>query len=82
MKWSAGKLVLPEPPRVWISSQLKTWGFDILPLTDDDFFRICELEMMHRDPFDRLLVAQAMRTGSAIITPDPTIAKYPVKVVW
>jgi PIN domain nuclease of toxin-antitoxin system len=40
------------------------------------------LPMLHRDPFDRMLIAQAIAHGLAIVTPDPLIAQYPIRVIW
>lgn len=40
------------------------------------------LPALHRDPFDRMLIAQAIAGGLAILTPDPEIAQYPVRVIW
>jgi PIN domain nuclease of toxin-antitoxin system len=40
------------------------------------------LPQLHRDPFDRMLIAQAIALGLAIVTPDPLITQYPVRVIW
>ena len=82
LKWQSGKIELPEPPRVWMAAQALAWMTERLPIELEDQFRMTELPSVHRDPFDRLLVAQAMRCGVPIVTPDPEIKKYPVAVVW
>lgn len=82
LKWQGRKLELPAPPRTWLSEQLDRWEIERLPLEQDDFFRTTELPNHHRDPFDRLLVAQAISHGLAIVTPDPAIAAYPVAWIW
>jgi len=38
--------------------------------------------MLHRDPFDRMLISQSIAHGLAIVTPDPAITQYPVRVIW
>ena len=82
LKWKAAKLRLPAPPRVWVEEQAATWRLGRTPLEAGDFYRTTELPDLHRDPFDRLLVAQALAHGFTLATPDPAIAAYPVAVVW
>ena len=40
------------------------------------------LPALHRDPFDRMLVCQAIEHGMTLVTPDPLIAQYPVRIAW
>ena len=82
LKWSAGKIVLPEPPRLWVAQQSATWDVESLPLSREDMFRASELPNHHRDPFDRLIVAAALRAGATILTPDAAIHRYPVSWRW
>jgi PIN domain nuclease of toxin-antitoxin system len=82
LKWKAGKIHLPDPPRLWIEQQLATWGLDCRPLTREDIYRAGELPEYHRDPFDRLLVAIAINRGATILTPDTAIRRYPVGTRW
>jgi PIN domain nuclease of toxin-antitoxin system len=82
LKWTAGKIQLPAPPRRWLTEQLTTWRVDRVPLEHEHLFRATELPPVHKDPFDRLLVAQAIEHGLSIVTPDPLIRAYPVAVVW
>ena len=82
LKWQAGKIELPDPPRVWIERQLIAWGVECYPLRRDDIYRASELPGLHRDPFDRLLVAVALNRGATILTPDSAIARYPVSTRW
>ena len=56
--------------------------FDELPVTIAHTLRLGSLPGHHRDPFDRLLVAQAIEERLAIVTHDPVIARYPVSVFW
>lgn len=82
LKCGAGKLTLPGPPRAWIEAQAKTWGLTRVVLEAAHCYRASELVLLHRDPFDRLLVAQALETGRVVVTPDTWIARYPVGVTW
>jgi PIN domain nuclease of toxin-antitoxin system len=82
LKWLARKIVLPDPPRRWLTEQAAIWQTERLPLELDHFYRTCELPPLHRDPFDRLLVAQAIARGLSIVTPDAAIRAYPVSVLW
>ncbi len=82
LKWTAGKLSLPEPPRRWIEHQLRVWAFEQVPLSREDIYRASELPMHHTDPFDRLLVATALNHDASIVTPDELIHAYPVAWTW
>jgi PIN domain nuclease of toxin-antitoxin system len=82
LKWSAKKLSLPQPPRLWLEQQLEQWKFEEIELRREDIYRAAELAQLHRDPFDRLLVAQAMGRNLTIVTPDAAVASYPVATLW
>ncbi len=82
LKWQAKKLGLPTPPRTWVAEQVSAWSLLRVPLEAEHFFRTTELPDLHRDPFDRLLVAQAITNAARIVTPDAAIKQYPVSVVW
>jgi PIN domain nuclease of toxin-antitoxin system len=82
LKWQSKKLELPMPPRAWIAEQVRAWYLQRLPIEIEHLYRTVELPEHHRDPFDRLLVAQALTSGARIVTPDPAIRQYPVAVVW
>jgi PIN domain nuclease of toxin-antitoxin system len=77
IKQSLGKLQLPSNFREVLDSQ----AFDELPLTVDHAHRLAELPPLHRDPFDRMLVAQAIAERLTIVTRDPDIARYPVRTL-
>jgi len=77
IKQSLGKLQLPLNFREVLNSQ----AFDELPLTVDHAHRLAELPPLHRDPFDRMLVAQAMAERLTVVTRDPDIARYPVRTL-
>ncbi len=82
LKWQAGKLELPAPPRAWVEQQAKAWALARLAISRLHLYRSFELAAFHRDPFDRLLVAQAIEEGLTLATPDAQIAAYPVATVW
>ena len=81
IKWNLGKLDLPSPPRELLPSMIHVFNLQALPVTYLHAVAVSELPDHHRDPFDRLLVAQAQVEGVPIITADPAIAKYDVEVV-
>jgi PIN domain nuclease of toxin-antitoxin system len=82
LKWHAKKLDLPTPPRTWIMEQARAWSLSRLQIEPEHLYRAVELPELHRDPFDRLLVAQALACGATLVTPDPAIRQYPVAVLW
>ncbi len=82
LKWQAGKITLPEPPRVWVERQIGIWSIRSLPISREHMYRVSELPEHHRDPFDRLLVAAALSEGATILTPDPAIHRYPLSCRW
>ena len=77
IKQALGKLQLPANFREVLDSQ----AFDELPLTVDHAHRLAELPPLHRDPFDRMLVAQAIAERLTIVTCDPDIACYRVRTI-
>ena len=77
IKQALGKLQLPANFREVLDGQ----ALDELPLTVDHAHRLAELPPLHRDPFDRMLVAQAMAERLTIVTRDPDIPRYPVRVI-
>jgi PIN domain nuclease of toxin-antitoxin system len=60
----------------------QTDGFRILQIRPTHVLTLGELPQLHKDPFDRMLVAQAVRDGRALVTRDTALAAYPVDVVW
>jgi PIN domain nuclease of toxin-antitoxin system len=82
LKWRGGKIQLPRPPRLWVEEQVQIWRIQPLPIERTHLYRVTELPDHHRDPFDRLLVAQAIEEGLTVATPDPHFPPYPVAVLW
>jgi len=81
-KNALGRLPLPEPPERFVSEQRERHGIAPLPLDEVAVLHLSRLPPLHRDPFDRMLICQALAGGLAILTPDEHFAKYPVRCVW
>jgi PIN domain nuclease of toxin-antitoxin system len=77
-----GHLGLPEPAPEFVNSRMAKHGFQPLPITMNHALLAGSLPPFHRDPFDRLLVAQAQIERLPIITSDPDISRYDVEVLW
>ncbi|MEJ2685563.1 MAG: type II toxin-antitoxin system VapC family toxin [Candidatus Sulfobium sp.] len=73
---------VPEKPDVFISDQLSLNGIGSLPVQSSHALHVFNLPPLHRDPFDRVLVSQAQLENMPIITSDPLIALYQVKLIW
>ncbi len=83
LKNSIGKLPLPGPsPAEFIAEQRKAHAIESLPLDEDASLYIPLLPKLHDDPFDRLLICQAIVHGLVILTPDRLIRQYPVRTSW
>lgn len=82
IKARRGRLALPEPPESYVPSRLVSEGFHALPVEIAHALRVARLPDIHRDPWDRLLVAQAQVEGIPIVTADPAIAQYDVETIW
>jgi PIN domain nuclease of toxin-antitoxin system len=82
IKSGIGKLRLPDHPQTFITKQLTANFIEELPISFKHAFYLQQLPDHHKDPFDRILVAQAICEKLSIVTIDPIIAQYPVKTVW
>jgi PIN domain nuclease of toxin-antitoxin system len=83
IKIQIGKLrELKTPLRAALTIERQRNNVDLLGLELDHVFAFGELALHHRDPFDRLLVAQAIAEKAKLVTADPELAKYPVKILW
>jgi PIN domain nuclease of toxin-antitoxin system len=81
-KVQVGKLDLPVPVGNYLSAQLRANGVSVLPLIFDHVRRLEEIPLHHRDPFDRILIAQSMSESMPLITADPLLKKYSIEVIW
>ena len=82
IKHQTGKLVLPDAPDVYVPSRIDANRFWELDITVAHALHIQHLPLIHRDPFDRILIAQSIVEDVPILTADPMIARYGVAVVW
>jgi PIN domain nuclease of toxin-antitoxin system len=82
LKHGAGKLTLPEPPRRWWSDQVSKWGLIELTLSAESLFRGSELPKHHKDPFDRVILAQAQMDNLFVVSPDAEFPAYELPLIW
>jgi PIN domain nuclease of toxin-antitoxin system len=82
IKLSLKKLTLASPVERFVSEHLAANEFDLLPVDPEDIGRVARLAFHHRDPFDRLLAAQALTEDLAIVSADVVFRKYGVKRIW
>lgn len=82
IKVSIGKLQLPGPIDVFVPGQLSQDGIQLLPVQLSHALKVASLPHHHRDPFDRMLLAQAEVESLALITADPLLKPYGVRLVW
>lgn len=82
VKWSLGRLPLPEEPGSFISRQREQHLITPLPINEEATFHLPKLPSHHKDPFDRILICQAIEHTMTILTPDPLIHQYPVRTLW
>ena len=81
-KATQGRLVLPEGPDTYLRDRIVANDFHTLPIETSHALLAATLPAIHRDPFDRILVAQAQLEAMPILTADPAIARYDVEVIW
>ena len=81
IKHELGKLALPEEPERYVPARMRTIGAQALAIEHSHALAVATIPNLHRDPFDRLLVAQAMLLGLTILTADPAVAQYPVRSI-
>ena len=81
-KYAQGRIALPSHPSTLIPAVRKASGIESLSLTESDALTAEKLQLFHKDPFDRMLIAQALMGGLLIVTPDRAFEPYPVRVVW
>ena len=81
IKHGLGKLPLPEPPEVYLPKQRRLHLIQSLPVDEDSVSQLSKLPLLHRDPFDRILICQALQYDLTIATVDDAIRAYPVPVI-
>lgn len=81
-KYALGRLTLPVPPAEYVPSRMKSSGVDALPLQHSHALQVATLPWHHRDPFDRLLIAQAQVESLPILSADRALGAYDVQLHW
>jgi len=82
IKAGLGRLQLPANPEKFIAEQVQINSIIVLPIQMSHALYVYSLPAHHNDPFDRMLIAQAKLEDLTILTADPLIAKYDVKIIW
>ncbi|NJO16790.1 MAG: type II toxin-antitoxin system VapC family toxin [Thioploca sp.] len=83
IKYQLGKLPLPKDPMSFIEIQRQLHHIESLSLDESSVSQLIKLPDLHRDPFDRILICQAIEKDLIILTPDPWIQQYPVRtLLW
>ena len=78
VKWAAGRLSLQLAPELLVPTQREIHGILSLPLSEAEATYVPNLPTPHKDPFDRMLICQAIVQDLVLLTPDPAIRQYPV----
>ncbi len=81
VKHQLGKLPLPEPPETYLPKQRDLHQIASLALDESSVVQLAKLPPLHRDPFDRMLICQALQNGLTIATVDSAVRAYPVSVM-
>ena len=82
IKVSIGKYALKEPYDEFIQHAIFDNGFDVLPIEPRHTAALITLPFHHKDPFDRLMVAQALVEGIGIVSSDAILDRYGVRRIW
>lgn len=82
IKAASGKLTLPEPPALFVPRRMAEQGLRELPVSQVHALAVFALPPHHRDPFDRLLIAQASLEGMILITADRMFERYIAQLLW
>lgn len=82
VKFSKGSLRLPVPPDRLIPAARDRYRISALPIDEESALHVVKLPALHTDPFDRMLVSQAIIHGLTIVTPDPLVTQYPARTMW
>ena len=82
IKVSSGKLTVVSPVDVFFASQIRLLRLQLLPITLAHVARVSTLPFHHRDPFDRLLIAQSLAEGTPLVSADTQLDAYGVTRLW
>lgn len=82
IKVSIGKLPLPEPLDRYVSTRMTQLGARSLEITAAHALRVAALPLHHRDPFDRMLIAQAQVENMTLVSADSMFNQYEISLLW
>jgi PIN domain nuclease of toxin-antitoxin system len=84
VKYQLGKLPLPQPPDTYIPRQRQHHRIESLPLDEESTTNLAKLPGLHKDPFDRMLICQAIQHGLTLVSADDAVSAYSaqVSVIW
>jgi PIN domain nuclease of toxin-antitoxin system len=80
IKYQLGKLPLPNPPETYLPEKRAAHKILSLPISESTLLHLPKLPFHHKDPFDRIIICQALENGLTILTADDEIRKYDVPV--
>jgi PIN domain nuclease of toxin-antitoxin system len=82
VKAELGRLRLPGAAWAYVTRQRDRHGIDSLGLEEPAVAHLTKLPDVHRDPFDRMLICQAIEHDLLLVTDDETVCRYPIKTIW
>ncbi len=82
LKFGLGKLELPEAPTKCVPKWMLNWGIRPLEISHLHALAVGELPQHHQDPFDRILIVQAVTEGIVLLTADRMFERYSVEMIW
>ena len=82
VKAGLGRLNLDRPPASYVPYYRELHQIESLALEESATTQLPKLPNLHKDPFDRMLICQAIHHGLILVTPDPLISGYPVRTLW
>ena len=82
VKHHLGRLPLASPPHQYVPLEREKHGIETLDLTEAAVLELRRLPQHHHEPFDWMLICQAIAHGLTLLTPDDQIQDYPVRTVW
>ena len=80
--WHLKRLVLPDQPQRFIPEALQKLSVIPLPIGFDTAISAATLPLVHRDPFDRIIIAEALKENVSVLTKDNTFAEYGARTLW
>lgn len=82
IKYGKGHIILSDTPDRYITINRQRHRIESLPIDERATLSVLQLPDIHRDPFDRIIIAQAIANNMLIVTPDIQITRYPVSIIW